>query len=262
MPKDLGTTSRNRRAGQSLVMRPSHPEPQRLDGAVPVVQLSNDVQMKMEPIKTCTNCGAEGHCVQDCPAATAAAPRPDFSMVQPETGPLPVPFAQWGRTIQSDRAEGPGAAAAAAPERASSSGDHHGASPAEPASSMPPPRATPAAPSYSDAQVRFSRERGGGLGSAGTAPPSRPGFARYRPEHAAAAAEGEEAPEVPEDVPASAFGNGTYDAYHAERRAAKGKSKGKSKNKSKKGKGKDSDLNKGRNQTNWWNRDLWSYDRS
>ena len=66
-------------------------------------------------------------------------------------------------------------------------------------------------------------------------------------------------PEVP-DVPASAFGSGTYDAYHAERRAAKGKSKCKSKSKSKKGK--DSDLNRGRNQTNWWNRDLWSYDRS
>ena len=203
-----------------------------MEGATPVVQLSNNAQMKM--VKVCTMCGAEGHCAQDCTGAAASAP-------------------------------------------ASSSGDPHGASPAEPAGSMPPPAALP--PSYTDAQIRYSEEHGGGLGSAGAAPRRsyvHAGYVRYHAGRSAAAAKGEEkgtssfapepdvseVPEVP-DVPASAYGNGTYDAYHAARRAeraevgAKGKSKkGKSK------KGKDSSSSQSRNQTGWWNRDLWSYERS
>ena len=136
---------------------------------------------------------------------------------------------------------------------------------------MPPPTALP--PSYTDARIRYSEENGGGLGSAGTAP--RRSYVRY---HAgrSAAAKGEEkgksslapvpdvseVPEVP-DVPASAYGNGTYDAYHAARRAARAEvgAKGKSK-KGKSKKGKDSRSNPSRDQTGWWNRDLWDYERS
>ncbi len=248
-----------------------------MEGATPVVQLSNNAQMKMVPVKMCTECGQEGHCVQEgCPAAAAAAPRPEFSRVQPETGPAPVPLAHWGRPAQPERTEEPEAAAAAAAEPASSSGDHHGASPAEQAGFMPPPPKLPppkmlppyTAPSYSDAQIRYSEANGGGLGSAGTAPSRRhvhPGYVRYQPrrsEDAAPEPNPSEAPEVP-DVPAAAYGIGTYDAYQAGRRdavaEAKGKCKGKSKGKSKKGK--DSESSHSRNQTGWWNRDLWKYER-
>ncbi len=77
-----------------------------MEGSTPVVQLSNNAQMKME--KICTKCGAEGHCVQDgCPGAAAAAPRPEFLRVQPEAGPAPVPFAHWGRPAQPVRAAEP-----------------------------------------------------------------------------------------------------------------------------------------------------------
>ena len=196
-----------------------------MEGATPVVQLSNNAQMKM--VKICTKCGAEGHCAQDgCTGAAAAAPAPASSSVVP-----------------------------------------HEAMTAEPAGSMPPPSVLP--PSYTDAQIRYSEENGGGLGSSGTAP--RRSYVRY---HAgrSAKAKGEEkgksslapVPDVPDvpDVPASAYASGTYDAYHAARAeraevGAKGKTKkGQSK------KGKDTRSNPNRAQGGWWNRDLWEYERS
>ena len=63
-------------------------------------------------------------------------------------------------------------------------------------------------------------------------------------------------PPVP-DVPASAYGSGTYDAARAEQAEvdAKGKTK---KGQSKKGK----DTRSNRVQGGWWNRDLWEYERS
>ena len=78
-------------------------------GATPVLQLSNQVQMKME--KVCTTCGANTHCAQDCTAASAVSPAS-------RTG-----------------------AAASAPS--SCSVVPQGATTAEPAGSMPPPSACP-----------------------------------------------------------------------------------------------------------------------
>ena len=80
-----------------------------LEGAVPVLQLSNQVQMKME--KLCTKCGANTHDAGDCQAAGAVSPA--------------------------------SRAGAAAPEPASSSVGPQGAPTAEPAGSMPPPSACP-----------------------------------------------------------------------------------------------------------------------
>ncbi len=80
-----------------------------LAGAVPVLQLSNQVQMKMEKVRT--TCGAKTHCAQDCKAASAVSPA--------------------------------SRAGAAAPEPASSSFGPQGAPTAEPAGSMPPPSACP-----------------------------------------------------------------------------------------------------------------------
>jgi hypothetical protein len=81
-----------------------------------------------------------------------------------------------------------------------------------------------------------------------------------------------EAPEMP-DAPASAYGIGTYDAFHAGRAEAlaevkgkiKGKSKGKSKDKSKgkskgKPKGKDHGSRSDPTHSAWQRRDLWRYD--
>ena len=130
-------------------------------------------------------------------------------------------------------------------------------------------------PTYSEAQVRYSVDHGGGLGSTRTQPRrtyvETPHMRHLREsdelevaqlgwiadDTAAAAAEPEaaaaaepnpmEAPEMP-DAPPSAFGVGTYDAFLAGRRDAlaeihlkgkMGKSKGKTKDKSKsKSKGK------------------------
>ena len=156
------------------------------------------------------------------------------------------------------------------------------------------------APDYSEAQNRYSVEHGGGLGSEGTRPRSgdvlpsgRTGWVetpawRYlreqdeldvarhgwiaEPEAANTEPNPSEAPEVP-SAPASAYGIGTYDAFHAGRAEAfaeikgkiKGKSKGKSKDKSKgkskgKPKGKDRGSRSDSTHSAWQRRDFWRYD--
>ena len=260
--------------------------------------------MQSGPPRICTVCGQEGHCASDgCSAAAPAAPRPDFAKVQPEAGPKPVSLAQWGRsaprTIWPARTSKPEAAAAAtATGSASSSRDHQGASPAERDDPMPPLIPLPTtenteptrrwpAPKYSEAQNRYSVEHGGGLGSEGT-PSGRayvetPAWRHLRerdelevaqrgwiaePEAAATEPNPMEAPEMP-DAPASAYGIGTYDAFHAGRAEAfaevkgkiKGKSKGKSKDKSKgKSKGKSYGSRDDPTYSSWTRRDLWRYD--
>ncbi len=93
--------------------------------------------------------------------------------------------------------------------------------PALPAASEEPP------PSYTDAQIRYSEEHGGGLGSAGAAP--------------------------------NPYGIGTYDATKA---AAKSKGKGKTKGKSKDvPKGKNRGSRSGSSRTTWREMyDYWKYD--
>ena len=101
--------------------------------------------------------------------------------------------------------------------------------PALPAASEEPP------PSYTDAQIRYSEEHGGGLGSAGAAP--------------------------------NPYGIGTYDATKSSAKSkGKGKTKGKSKDKSK---GRSKDMSKGKSRgsrsgssrTTWREMyDYWKYD--
>ena len=175
-------------------------------GATPVLQLSNQVQMKME--KVCTTCGANTHCAQDCTAASAVSPAS-------RTG-----------------------AAASAP--ASSSVGPQGAPTAEPAGSMPPPSVCPKGKVIAQGRTDGS-------------------YARYiagRTAKAKGAEKGKSSrPPVP-DVPASAYGSGTYDAARAERVEAKGKTKkGQSK------KGKDTRSERAQDSQGWWNRSWWEHGR-
>ena len=101
--------------------------------------------------------------------------------------------------------------------------------PALPAASEEPP------PSYTDAQIRYSEEHGGGLGSAGAAP--------------------------------NPYGIGTYDATMSSAKSkGKGKTKGKSKDKSKSrskdmSKGKSRGSRSGSSRTTWREMyDYWKYD--
>ena len=199
-----------------------------------MLQLSNQVQMKME--KFCTKCGANTHHAGDCQAA--------------------------GAVSSASRA------GAAAPEPASSSVGPQGAPTAEPAGSMPPPSACPKGkviaqgkrelpPSYTEAQIRYSEEHGGGLGSSGTA--ARGNYARYTAGRTAKAVSEEKGkssrPPAPE-VPESAYGIGTYDTVRTERAEAKGKTK---KGKSKKGKGTRSES--AQDSKGWWNRSWWEHEQ-
>ena len=166
-------------------------------GATPVLQLSNQAQMKM--VKVCTKCGAEGHCAQDCTGAAASAP-------------------------------------------ASSSVVPQGATTAEPAGSMPPPSACPKGKVVAQGRAAGS-------------------YARYHAGRSAKAKGAEKGkssrPPAPE-VPASAYGSGTYDAARAERVEveAKGKTKkGQSK------KGKDTRSERAQDSQGWWNRSWWEHGR-
>ena len=175
-----------------------------LAGAVPVLQLSNQVQMKME--KLCTKCGANTHDAGDCQAA--------------------------GAVSSASRA------GAAAPEPASSSVGPQGAPTAEPAGSMPPPSACPKGKVIAQGK-------------------NEENYARYiagRAAKAKSAEKGESSHPPAPDVPASAFGVGTYDAVRAERVEAKGKTK---KGQSKKGKGTRSESAQDSN--GWWNRSWWEH---